>query len=255
MIVLLGSVTVQAEKLVTLKTRPGVEQKFLLTEPKDPVASVILFAGGKGALGLSSFLGVPTIGWGKGNFLVRTREMFARSGLMVAVVDAPSDRQSKRGMYEGNYRDSAEQVTDIDAVISDLRKRKDVPVWLVGTSRGTESATSVAINSKQHPDGLVLTSSMSVSNATGTEVTVMALDKVKIPVFIVANSEDACRVTPPEGAQEIADWLENAPTVEVKIFSGGTKPKSEPCNAWSYHGFFGIEDQVVAAIVGFIKHH
>ena len=34
--------------------------------------------------------------WGAANFLVRTRNMFAARGLMVAVVDAPSDH--KEGM-------------------------------------------------------------------------------------------------------------------------------------------------------------
>lgn len=41
-------------------------------------------------------------------------------------------------------------------------------VQLIGTSRGTESATHIAINSQQRPDGLVLTSSMSKPNAKGT---------------------------------------------------------------------------------------
>ena len=31
--------------------------------------------------------------WGAGNFLVRTRDAFAAQGLMVAVIDAPSDQK------------------------------------------------------------------------------------------------------------------------------------------------------------------
>jgi len=203
---LIGSESSQADELVTLQTRPDVDQKFILLTHAKPVASVILFPGGKGTLNLSSVHGVPTINWGENNFLVRTRDMFTKNGFMVSVIDAPSDHQSRKGMF-GGFRDSEDHVTDIDHVISALRKRADVPVWLVGTSRGTESAASIAIYSKQKPDGLILTSSISISNFKGTAVTKMALEKIRIPTLIVAHTNDSCDKTPPEGAQEIADML------------------------------------------------
>ncbi len=252
LVLLFGALAAHSAELVTLETRPGVEQKFILMMPEKPVASVILFAGGKGALNLSSVFGSPAISWGENNFLVRTRETFASQGLVVAVVDVPSDRQTGKGML-GGFRASKKHVTDIDQVITDLRQRADVPVWLVGTSRGTESAANVAINSAQQPHGLVLTSSMSVPNSKGTAVTEMELSKITIPVLIVAHSDDACPKTPPEGAKKIAAMLTSAPTVEVKIFSGGDEPVSKPCKAKSYHGFLGIEEQVVDTISGFIK--
>lgn len=251
-LLLFSAPSVYSAELVTLKTRPGVEQKYILIKPEKPVASVVLFAGGKGALNLSSAFGFPAISWGENNFLVRTREAFAKQGFMVAVVDAPSDRQSKEGML-GGFRASKEHVVDIDHVIGDLRKRADVPVWLVGTSRGTESATNVAINSSQRPNGLVLTSSMSVSNSKGTAVTEMDLTRITIPVLLVAHTNDECPKTPPEGATEIAGMLTSSARVEVKMFSGGDEPISKPCKAKSYHGFLGIEDQVVEYIAGFIK--
>lgn len=214
---------VQAAELVSLATRPGVEQRFILIAPDQPKASVILFAGGKGALNLSSFLGSPTIDWGKGNFLVRTRDLFVQNGFQVAVVDAPSDRQGGDGMYYG-FRDSAEHVVDMDGVIRHLRDKADVPVWLIGTSRGTESAAHLAINSKERPDGLILTSSMSVSNNKGTPVTEMDLQKIVIPTLIVGHTDDGCKFTPPDGSERIAGLLVNARNVQVKMFSGGDRP-------------------------------
>ena len=240
------------EELIIIETRQGVTQKFLLLEPDNPVSSVILFAGGKGTLNLSSYSGSPTIKWGKNNFLVRSRDMFAKHGFMVAVVDAPSDQKSKTGML-GGFRSSMDHVKDIDLVISYLREVANVPVWLVGTSRGTESATYIAINSKQNPDGLVLTSSMAVPNSKGTPVTEMDLQSITIPTLVVANTDDGCRKTPPEGAKEIAGMLTNSKRVEVKMFSGGDAPISKPCKSMSYHGFFGIENEVVNYISDFIK--
>lgn len=249
---LLSSSALNAAEIVTLKTRPGVDQKFILIKPDKPLASVILFAGGKGALSLFLFSGFPKINWGKNNFLVRTRDMFATHGFLVAVVDAPSDQKSKTGML-GGFRDSIDHVKDIDHVIIYLRKQSDVPVWLIGTSRGTESATNIAIKSRQHPEGLVLTSSMSVANPQGTAVTEMDLKRITIPTLVVANRDDACPTTPPEGAEKIARMLSNAKKVEIKTFSGGDAPISKPCQAMSYHGFLGIEEEVVDFISEFIK--
>jgi pimeloyl-ACP methyl ester carboxylesterase len=241
-----------ALELISLKTRPGETQTFILIKTDNPVASVILFVGGHGNLKLSSVSGIPDIGWGKNNFLVRTRNAFAEHGLMVAVVDAPSDKKGKKGML-GGFRNSEEHVTDIDAVIAYLRKEAPVPVWLVGTSRGTESAARVAISSHEKPDGLILTSSMTESNKGGSAVTELALSNIKIPTMIIAHREDMCRHTPSKGAEEIKRKLTSAPRIEVSYFTGGDTPRSDPCKALSAHGFLGIEDEVVKDIVHFIQ--
>lgn len=110
--ILFSSVISYSEELITLKTRHNVEQKYLLIKPKNPVASVILFSGGKGKLRLTSFLGIPSINESRGNFLVRSREIFSKNGFMVAVVDAPSDRQTKKGM-KGRFRASKKHAQDI----------------------------------------------------------------------------------------------------------------------------------------------
>jgi len=39
----------------------------------------------------------------------------------------------------------------------------------------------------------------------------------------------------------------------VKSFSGGSAPESKPCRAMSYHGFLGLEDEVVNYISNFIE--
>ena len=79
----------QAQRVVDVPTRPGVTQRMVVLEPQMPNATVVLFAGGHGGLQISSDGGFK---WGGGNFLVRTRQLFASKNLIVAVVDAPSDR-------------------------------------------------------------------------------------------------------------------------------------------------------------------
>jgi len=242
------------EELIIIETRQGVTQKFLILEPDNPVSSVILFAGGHGNLDLSSGAGKPIINWGKNNFLVRVRHEFFKKGFTVAVIDAPSDRKTEEGMF-GGFRTSGKHMEDIDHVIAFLRKTKDIPIWLVGTSRGTESAAYAAIYSKQSPAGVVLTSSMTEENRKGIPIKDMALEKITIPVFIVAHQDDKCWVTQPLGAEDIKDKLVNAEKVEVKYFKGGYEPKSRLCGGLAPHGYYGIEKEVVTYIADFIKHN
>ena len=248
LLLLILSIHTYAAELISLDTRQGVQQKFILIKPEKPVASVILFAGGNGILELS---GSSSINQKENNFLIRSRDYFVDHGFIVAIIDAPSDHQEKPGMLFG-FRDSDEHMTDMDHVIGYLKKQAKLPVWLVGTSRGTESAANVAIESKQNPHGLVLTSSMSVENAKGTAVNEMELEKIKIPTLIVAHEDDGCHVTPPEASEEIKEMLTNSKKVEVKIFTGGSE-SGRACKGRSFHGFEDIEESVVNHIAKFIK--
>jgi pimeloyl-ACP methyl ester carboxylesterase len=239
--------------LVSIKTPRGVTQKFILIKPENPVAAVILFAGGKGALGLS---GASSMAWGAGNFLVRTREKFAGHELMVAVIDAPSDQSGKMSAI---FRMSKGHADDIAAVAAYLKKEKNVPVWLVGTSMGTFSAANGAIGGR-NIDGLVLTSTITrskpdwkIASSHRDGVASMALANVTVPTLIVSHKKDACDITPASDAPKLQARLTKAAKVEVILLDGGSPPQSEPCEAKSQHGYLGIEDQAVSAVAKFIS--
>lgn len=77
-------------EIETRKYKNGSEtQKFIFIKPKNPVASVILFEGGRGLLELNSSFGKTYPTRNKHGFLARNRELFTRHGLNVALVDAP----------------------------------------------------------------------------------------------------------------------------------------------------------------------
>lgn len=243
----------QQAELVSILTPRGVAQPFILIEPEDPVAAVILLVGGHGALGLKS----PTeMDWGEHSFLVRTREKFAAQKLIVALVDAPSDRED--GM-DAAFRMGNAHAGDIDAVGGYLKQLADVPVWAVGTSTGTWSAAWNAI-AADNIDGLVLTSTITkprphwkLAQTHPDGVASLPLDEVLLPTLIVAHAEDTCDITPPDGASKLRDRLTNAQPVEVVMLKGGEPTQSEPCDAMSRHGFLGVEDAAVDAVVKFIK--
>lgn len=55
---------------------------------------------------------------------------------------------------------SETHMADVRKVLDFVKCKADVPVWIVGTSRGTISATAVTINLPGEMAGVVLTSSV-----------------------------------------------------------------------------------------------
>jgi pimeloyl-ACP methyl ester carboxylesterase len=245
----------EVASLVSVQSARGVKQAFILIKPEKPVAAVILFAGGHGNLGLKS---ASSMAWGAQNFLVRTRDQFAAQGLMVAVVDAPSDQKSARGM-NAEFRMSKGHATDIQAVIDYLKKQANVPVWLVGTSMGTFSAAGGGI-ALRDLGGIVLTSTITRSqpnwNIAGSHpngVASMRLAAVSVPTLIMSHRKDGCDITPAADSPKLVRALTKSRKVETVLLDGGSPPQSDPCQARSQHGFLGIEGQAVNGIVKFIR--
>jgi len=236
-------------KVVDIPTRPGVTQRFLYLAPVSAKASVILFAGGHGGLQIRDD---GSFGWGKGNFLVRTRQLFADSGLAVVVIDAPSDRQS--APFLSGFRQTPEHVADVKAVIAWLKHRAEIPVWLIGTSRGTQSAAFIVTQltaQEGGPEGLVLTSTILIDDK-GRPVPEMALEKITIPVLVVHHEQDGCKLCPYSEIPRLMNKLSSTPKKELVSFRDGTN-RGDPCEAFAYHGFNGLEEEVVKKIVTWIK--
>jgi len=232
-----------AQRVVDIQTRPGVSQRMVVLAPQDPKAAVVLFAGGHGGLQVSPD---GSFGWGANNFVVRTRQLFADQGLFVVVVDAPSDRQSPP--YLGSFRQTPEHAADIKAVIAWVREQAKVPVWLVGTSRGTQSAAYVAteLNGPEGPDGLVLTSTI-LTEKKGRPVPAMPLGKLRVPVLVVHHEQDGCIHCSFNDVPNLMEKLGAAPKKQMLSFKGGQN-RGDPCQAMAYHGFNGLEQEVVAHI-------
>ncbi len=242
-----------APKVVDIPIRPGVTQRFLFIAPAAPKAAAILYAGGHGGLQLDP---QGNFGWGANNFLVRSRMLFVNDGIAVAVIDAPGDRQSPP--YLDGFRQTPEHAADARAVIAWLREQLHVPVWLVGTSRGTQSVAAVAIalanpdaNPGAGPDGIVLTSTILRENRGGDPVTGMNLSALRIPVLVVHNKDDACKLCPVSETHTLMQKLTQSPGTRLMLVSGGAS-RGDPCGAFAHHGFNGIESEVVHAITAWI---
>ena len=233
----------QAAELVTLATRPGVTQSYLLYVKPDssPKAVALLFAGGDGNVRLTE-RGATNL---RGNFLVRSVDLIRDENVAAAIVDAPSD-QLQTGMSDG-FRTGGDHLKDIEAVVADVRRRlPGTRAFLVGTSKGTLSAAYAARALGDRIDGVVLTSSVLTPTRMSIALAGFPFGSIKAPLLFVHHREDGCEAC---CAYRETRWIGDYPLISAE---GGTPPKSGPCEGQSRHGYIGIEAPVVEAIKAFM---
>ena len=224
-----------AEETIELETRSGVTMEVLYQEADNPPAHLILFEGGPGKF--RDFRYPP--------FLSETRSIFGENGFSVAAVNLPVKSQGRNMLPSIRYRRSPEFIQDMDTLIAWLRKKHDVPVWLVGVSLGTISVGELGAHSKENPSGVVFIASSKGMGRT-------SLDKINVPTLIVHHKEDGCG-SGERKVDTLKQGLTNSPKVDIKWFSGGDVEGSNPCGPGTHHTFHGMQDEVANEISNFIK--
>ncbi len=230
------------DSVASVTSRPGITQGYYLVEPDGPPRAIaIVFIGGEGELALEKSGPAK----GKGNFLMRVRDQLAAAGLLLAYPDTPSDQSQGYG----NFRADAKHAEDIAAVVKAVKARSDLPVFLIGTISATNAAARLPPGTVT---GLVLTSTVTErGNKRQASVYETPVKDIKVPVFALANRNDGCYVTPPGAVPALLKAMPAAPRKDSVTVSGGGSG-GEPCGAQSAHGYLGIEDQAVKAMVAWI---
>lgn len=252
LILLAGPALAQAERVVEIPSR-GQPVRALLIQPPQPAGSVILLAGGHGNIDLSPD---GAIGWGRDNHLVRTRALYAAAGYVTLVPDIAPDLKQGREVVP-RYRVGAPNAADIGAAVVYLRALKP-PVVVIGTSRGSISAANAAarLTGASRPDGLVVSSAFldrsaglfSVPGAAGSP------SRLNLPVLVIEHRHDTCKVTGPEAVEPFLAWMASGGgKAEIAWMDGGTAPRGDPCESRAAHGFPGLDGEVVAATVSWIR--
>ena len=243
--------SVKADGIVDIKSR-GETVRILVISPADvePVVVTVLFSGGGGVLKITKSPFGAVIKQGRDNFLIRSSKYFRNNGFVTVAIDGPSDEPGN--LY--GFRGTKDHAKDVAAVIAYLRKKFGLPVWLVGTSRGTNSVANAAVRLQgaKGPDGIALTATMTENSSAGDQVLEYSLGEIRLPVVIAHHRADFCRVTPPENVDVLVRRLKNAKVSPVLWYEGG-EPKGPECEPFHYHGFPGQEERVVDDIAAAIK--
>jgi hypothetical protein len=220
----LASPAFASDNVVTsARTGAGEIVPYLLTsKPGTPAYAVILMPGGRGILDPRQE-GTRIVMSAGGNFLIRSRELFADGRFVVASTDATStpDRMM--------------------AIVRDLRARYgNIAIYVVGTSRSTEATMALAKSLDGQVAGFVHSSSM---NAIGSFDPRGARSRN----LIVLHVKDACRVTNPSNGR-----ASNQKFGTELIEMDGGKSTGDDCEAYAYHGYNGIEKDTVDKIKAWI---
>jgi pimeloyl-ACP methyl ester carboxylesterase len=229
------------EDLIQLPSAGDARLPVLVSQgdSQPPLAAALLFNGGGGAVGLLQRIPRPG-----GNFLVRSRGLFAARGVVTAVIDVPTDV----GSMSDAYRMSARHADDVRAVVGELRRRHpSLPVYLIGTSRGTVSAAYAGASLGDAVAGVVLTSTVFNATRGGAGVSGFDWNSIHSRLLFVHHADDACQATPYFMAKRVASGR------TLVSAHGGDAPRSDPCEAFSAHGYLGIEQPVVDAIVRWMR--
>jgi len=250
-------------ELVTLPSSDSRSIAYSLAAPNEGAgqhAALLLLAGGGGALGLDDRGCARKL---TGNSLVRAQDLFRAQGFFIALVDAPPDYQGPDGL--AGFRTDPRHAADLGLVIADVRRRTKLPVFVVGTSRGTISAANAAarLSGGAAPDGVVLTSPITQSKIggykawTAQSVFDLPLADIRTPILVVAHAADTCIRTPPQRAERIIAATNGAREQLVLVTGGpGGNKKLSPldaCQGNAPHGFVGQDAEVTAGIGRFVR--
>ena len=202
---------------------------------------IALFPGHPGVMRLRDENGALRFDMG-GNFLVRSRRHWLDAETLVAVIDAPSDQWNT---FSQRFRETERYGADVAAIVEAVGKQFKVQDWTyVGTSEGSVSAFHAARMNPQLASRVILTSSVFRAGRNGPGLSSARFEDLKSKLLWVHHEDDPCEYTLYTYAKDFAH-KSGAPLVTVK---GGGPSRGGDCQAFTAHGFVGVEREAVQAM-------
>lgn len=213
------------DKLIdTVKYSDEFTVPYILTsQNQSPQHVLILMPGGTGNLDPYMNEGKLQFGFG-GNFLIRSRAIFCDSQFATASTN------------------SSESPERMGALVYDLEKRfPSAKICMVGTSRSTYSTMGLAVRFDGKLSCIIHTASMNQIARFDTR-------QFKTRHLLVHHKNDPCHLTTYASAQSNHERYKT-PMITME----GGSSTGDSCQAFSYHGFNGIEQQTIDLIKTWIK--
>ena len=208
--------------------------------------AIALFPGYPGIMRLREEDGQPRFEL-RGNFLVRSRRHWLDQETLVVVVDAPSDQWAA---FSQHFRESARYGADVEALLKEIGRRYSVEDWtFVGTSEGSVSAFHAARMKPLLARRTILTASLFRPTRNGPGLSAAKWDDLSAQLLWVHHEDDPCAYTSYRDAVEFSR-RSRAPLLTVR---GGGPGRGNPCDAFTAHGFVGVERETVMAMRSWVK--
>ncbi|HTR87163.1 MAG TPA: hypothetical protein VMI56_21960 [Reyranella sp.] len=212
------------DELAPVVAPDGFSFNYVLTTGNGgkPAYAVILMPGGNGNMSPRLVNGKVVFNGG-GNFLIRSRAIFAEGPFVAASTDATSTPGR------------------ILAITADLEKRfGPLKIYVVGTSRSTEATMALSGPLDGRVAGFVHSSSVNAISSFDPR-------KFKSRHLIVLHRMDGCKVTKPA----MGEASHRSYGTELIEIDGG-KSVDDDCEAFAHHGYNGVERETVQKIKDWI---
>jgi hypothetical protein len=131
-----------------------------------------------------------------------------------------------------------------------------LPVYVFGISWGTTSSTAVAAaNLDQSVNGLVLLSTLQRTRTYTVHST--PLRQIKAHTLIIQHVKDTCPSTSGglSEAKSLGSRLTSSASVTTLALDGGMHSHGDECGINTYHGFNGMESEVLKIIMNWMSSH
>jgi pimeloyl-ACP methyl ester carboxylesterase len=207
---------------------------------------IVLFPGYPGIMRLVEENGQPKFDL-RGNFLVRSRRHWLDEETLVVVVDAPSDQWAT---FAQQFRESPRYGADVEALLKEIGHRYNVEDWtFVGTSEGSVSAFHASRMNPLLARRAILTASLFQSTRNGPGLSAVAWAELSAELLWAHHEDDPCAYTSYRDAREFSQRTRK-PLLTVR---GGGPGRGPACEAFTAHGFVGVERETVIAMRSWVK--
>lgn len=218
-----GAAQARDELVTSLNDAAGEPIPYILTSNgAKPNHAILLMPGGAGNLSprMDGSQLVMSLG---GNFLIRTRELFARPPIVAVSIDATTTPAR------------------IMAIARHLQARfGPLAIYVAGNSRGTYATMTLAPLLDGQVAGFIHTSSLNAIASFDTR-------PFKSRHLIVHHTLDLCT-----GARFSAAVANHRSYGTALIAVEGGTSIDRPCEARAHHGFYGVEQEAVDRINAWI---
>lgn len=207
---------------------------------------IVLFPGYPSIMRLRDENGQPAFEL-RGNFLVRSRRHWLDEETLVVVVDAPSDQWAN---FNQQFRASRRYGADVSALLEEVARRYRVDNWtFVGTSEGSVSALHAARMNPLLARRTILTASLFQPTRNGPGLSEVTWVEQPAELLWVHHEDDPCAYTAYRDAREFSGKTRK-PLLTVR---GGGPGRGAASDAFTAHGFVGVERETVIAMRSWVK--
>lgn len=223
-----------------IKSYLGTAPLYQLVDPKNSM-NLIFFNGGPGWWGnLNSK-----------NFLIRERMGFFKKGANIFIF--PNTAKKQKMSYDDRLDDI--HINKIHKLVNEIRTINNLPIFLVGISRGAVSVGSYITEYGKEVDGAILMSAIYFNNRitkrNSYSMQEVVGTKPATKILIIHHDSDGCKICQPSSAQDFYDNIEGKE--KTLLWVSGGESTGDPHGPFHHHGYEGVENKAINHLINWVK--